>query len=81
MRELLRKEPWISPREVLTMVTINAAHAIGQADSLGRISPGFRADLIAIPSAQTARSVFDTIMAFEETVPWMMVEGEELRLR
>ena len=80
MRELLRKEPWISPREVLTMATVNAAHAIGQADSLGRISPGFRADLIAIPSAQTGRGVFDTIVAFEGTVPWMMVNGEALSL-
>ena len=81
MRELLRKEPWISPREVLTMATVNAAHAIGQADSLGRISPGFRADLIAIPSAQTGKDVFDAIVAFEGTVPWMMVDGETLSLR
>ena len=58
------------------MVTVNAARAIGQTDSLGRISPGFRADLIAIPSAQTGRGVFDTIVAFEGTVPWMMVDGE-----
>ena len=63
------------------MVTVNAARAIGQTDSLGRISPGFRADLIAIPSAQTGNGVFDTIVAFEGTVPWMMVEGEELRPR
>jgi cytosine/adenosine deaminase-related metal-dependent hydrolase len=81
MRELLRKEPWISPREVLTMATVNAAHATGQADSLGRISSGFRADLIAIPSAETGRSVFDTIVAFEGTIPWMMVDGETLSLR
>jgi cytosine/adenosine deaminase-related metal-dependent hydrolase len=81
MRELLRKEPWISPREVLTMATVNAAHAIGQADSLGRISPGFCADLIAIPSAETGRSVFDAVAAFEGTIPWMMVNGEILSLR
>jgi cytosine/adenosine deaminase-related metal-dependent hydrolase len=81
MRELLRKEPWISPREVLTMATVNGAHAIGQTDSLGKISPGFRADLIAIPSAETGRGVFDAIVAFEGTVPWMMVDGETLRLR
>jgi cytosine/adenosine deaminase-related metal-dependent hydrolase len=81
MRELLRKEPWISPREALTMVTVNAADAIGLADSLGRINPGFRADLIAIPSTQTGEGVFDAIVAFEGTVRWMMVEGEELRPR
>jgi len=81
MRELLRKEPWISPREVLTMATVNAAHAIGHADSLGRISPGFRADLIAIPSARTGTGVFDGIVEFEKIVPWMMVDGEALSLR
>ena len=81
MRELLRKEPWISPREALTMVTVNAADAIGQADALGRINPGFRADLIAIPSTQTGEGVFDAIVAFEGTVRWMMVEGAELRPR
>jgi cytosine/adenosine deaminase-related metal-dependent hydrolase len=76
MRELLRKEPWISPREVFTMVTVNAARAIGQEDSLGQISPGFRADLITIPSAEAGRGIFDAIVAFEGTVPWMMVGGE-----
>ena len=81
IRELLRKEPWISPREALTMVTVNAADAIGQTDELGRINPGFRADLIAIPSTETGEGVFDTIVAFEGTVPWMMVEGAELRPR
>lgn len=81
MRELLRKEPWISPREVLTMATVNAAHAIGHADSLGTISPGFRADLIAIPSARTGTGVFDGIVEFEKIVPWMMVDGEALSLR
>ena len=81
MRELLRKHPWISPREALEMATVNAAHAIGQGGMLGTISPGFRADLIAIPFAETKRDVFDAIVAFEETTPWMMVDGKELRLR
>ena len=76
MRELLRKEPWISPREVLAMATVNGACAIGQGDSLGKISPGFRADLIAIPSAATGRNAIDAIVAFEGTGPWMMVDGE-----
>jgi cytosine/adenosine deaminase-related metal-dependent hydrolase len=76
MRELLRKEPWISPQEALTMVTVNAARAIGQGASLGKIGPGFRADLIAIPSAETGGIAFDTIVAFEGAVPWMMLDGE-----
>jgi cytosine/adenosine deaminase-related metal-dependent hydrolase len=77
MRELLRKHPWISPREVLEMATVNAAHAIGQRGMLGAIAPGSRADLIAIPSVETGK-VFDAIVAFEEPAPWMMVDGREL---
>jgi aminodeoxyfutalosine deaminase len=81
MRELLRKEPWISPREVLEMATVNAAHAIGQGGMLGTISPGSRADLIAIPSGETGKEAFDAIVAFEEATSWMMVDGKELCLR
>jgi cytosine/adenosine deaminase-related metal-dependent hydrolase len=81
MRELLQKQPWISPREVLEMATVNAARAIGQGGMLGAVSPGFRADLIAIPFAQTGTDVFEAIVAFEEATPWMMVDGRELRLR
>jgi cytosine/adenosine deaminase-related metal-dependent hydrolase len=81
MRELLRKEPWISPRELLEMATLNGAKAIGQVGALGQISPGFRADLIAIPSAKTGKDLFDTIVSFEGTVPWVMVDGAALCLR
>ena len=78
MRELIRKEPGISPREVLAMITTNAAEAIGQGDSLGKISPGLFADLIGIPCGQTGDDLFEEIAQFEGTVPWMMVNGVEL---
>ncbi len=81
MRELLRKQPWISPREVLEMATVNGAQAIGQGGTLGAARPGFRADLIAIPYAETGKEVFDAIVAFEEATPWMMVDGKELRVQ
>ncbi len=75
MRELLRKEPGLSPREIVAMATLNGAQAIGQPDSLGKIAPGTYADLIAVPEAPSATDVFETIVAFEETVPWIMVNG------
>jgi len=81
MRELRRQEPSVSSREALAMATVNGARAIGQAASLGGISPGFRADLIAIASVETERDVFDAIVAFEGTVSWMMVDGKKLDLR
>ena len=76
MRELVTKEPWISPREVLTMATVNGARAVGQSSSLGSIRAGFLADLIAIPSTRPAADAFDAIIAFDGTVPWIMVNGE-----
>jgi len=80
MRELLSKEPWISPDEVLAMATTNAARAIGQEDSLGKISPGFQADLIALPSVTNGTGVADSVVAFDQAVPWTMVNGEILGL-
>ena len=63
------------------MATVNGAHAIGRADSLGKISSGFDADLIAIPSTATGKNVFDAIAAFDETIRWMMVGGDVLSFR
>jgi cytosine/adenosine deaminase-related metal-dependent hydrolase len=75
MRELLRKEPRLSPRELLIMATLNGARAIGQRDLLGTIQRGAYADLISVPEAPSAAGAFETIVAFEETVPWVMVNG------
>jgi cytosine/adenosine deaminase-related metal-dependent hydrolase len=76
MRELLRNESWLSPREVVAMATINGAQAIGQPDLIGKIRPTAYADLIALPGAPSAADIFERIVAFEASVPWMMVNGE-----
>ena len=74
MRELMREESGVSPRQAVEMATVNGAAAIGQRDSLGKISPGACADLIALPIAPGS-DVFENIVEFEKTVPWMMVNG------
>jgi cytosine/adenosine deaminase-related metal-dependent hydrolase len=75
LRELLQKEPWLSPEEALATITVNAARALGRGSSLGKIRGGFRADLIALPIAPGETDVFESIVAFEQTVPWVMVNG------
>jgi imidazolonepropionase len=35
----------LSPAEALAAVTVNAAHVLGRADRIGRIAPGYEADL------------------------------------
>jgi cytosine/adenosine deaminase-related metal-dependent hydrolase len=78
MRELLRTEPGLAPRDLVEMVTVRAAQAIGEESKLGQISPGFHADLIAIPFETAPRNSWDYIVAFERTVSWTMVNGRVL---
>jgi imidazolonepropionase len=38
----------LSPEEALSACTVNAAHILGRADTLGRLAPGFAADLVLL---------------------------------
>jgi len=78
MRAFQSSEPGISPDKILEMVTVNAATALRQENVLGRIRPGFRADLISVPCSG-ACDVFEDIIAFEDTVNWMVLNGKEKR--
>jgi len=49
MRTLSESFPMLDPSEILRMVTIAPAAAIGRAGMLGELSPGALADFIAIP--------------------------------
>src|ERR1041385_7814265 len=79
MRTFERNEPALSPRQILEMVTVNAARALGQGDRLGQIAPGFLADLIALPCPGSA-TAFEEIVAFKATVTWMMTDGKSVNL-
>lgn len=74
MRELLRKNPGVSPREALEMTTMHGAAALGQQGKLGCIRAEAFADLIALPNS--TGDLFETVAAFEETIPWRMVNGK-----
>jgi cytosine/adenosine deaminase-related metal-dependent hydrolase len=80
MRQLLSIELTISPQELLEMVTVNAAAALRQQHSLGRIRRGFTADLIAIPAEGKKSEVLAKVVGFDDQVPWKMVEGQVLEL-
>jgi imidazolonepropionase len=38
----------LAPAEALSACTVNAAHVLGRGDRLGRIAPGYRADLVLL---------------------------------
>ncbi len=75
MRQLHATERAISARELFEMVTIAPARALGQQHSLGRLVPGFKADLIALPAAMAGEELFDELLEFDEKVSWSMVNG------
>ena len=75
MRAFRRSEPEISQEKIFEMVTVNPASALRQQNTLGRIRPGFRADLIAIPCAE-GDDLFAEIVAFDGETNWMMVNGK-----
>jgi cytosine/adenosine deaminase-related metal-dependent hydrolase len=75
MRAFQRNEPAISPEKVLEMVTVNSASALIQHNALGRIRPGFKADLVAIPCTD-GRDLFAEIVAFQGGINWMMTNGK-----
>jgi cytosine/adenosine deaminase-related metal-dependent hydrolase len=74
MRQLLRQQPSLSPRDVLEMATTNGARALAQPNLLGVLRPNAAADLIALPDA-SGGDVFEKIVAFEGNVPWIMTNG------
>jgi aminodeoxyfutalosine deaminase len=75
MRAFQRIEPESSPEKIFEMVTVNSALALSQQNTLGRIRPGFRADLIAVPCSG-GRDLFGEIVAFDGEISWMMVNGK-----
>ncbi|MEY2485279.1 MAG: aminodeoxyfutalosine deaminase [Verrucomicrobiota bacterium] len=77
MRALQRNYPNVRPEYLLETVTLNPARALGQESALGKISPGFYADLITIPDRRTGH-LFEQIIGFDQTVPWMMIDGQSL---
>jgi len=76
MRGLQRVAPSLSPRELLEMITTNPASALGQTKSLGRVRSGFRADLISLPLSILDGDPLAQIVAFDEPVNWMMIDGK-----
>jgi aminodeoxyfutalosine deaminase len=77
MRAFQKEFPMVSPEEILKMVTLNPALALGKPHVLGLIRKNRWADLIAVPIARST-SLFDEIVAFDEPASWSMIGGRIL---
>jgi aminodeoxyfutalosine deaminase len=64
----------IDPQEILEMVTVRPAWALGKPDTLGRVRPNYLADLIALPWSKTG-DIFESIIAYDGPINWLMIGG------
>lgn len=76
MQLFQREYPHLTEQEILKMVTIYPAVAIGQPDRLGKIVPGAYADLIAIPYVEGVVDVYAAVLAHRLPIEWSMLRGE-----
>jgi len=75
MRQFQSAHHGVSPREILELATTNAAAALRQEKVLGRIRPGFYADLITIPNGGPGTDVFEQIITFADAVLTVLIRG------
>jgi cytosine/adenosine deaminase-related metal-dependent hydrolase len=75
MRALSDKDKNLSPEEILQMVTVNGARALGLAGKIGQLSAHASADLIAIPFPARSANLYETVLAHSGNVAASMIEG------
>jgi len=75
MRAFQKEFPGVSPEQVLQMATVNPAMALHQENVIGRIRPGFYADLVAVQCSERDNP-FEQIVGFDGLIDWIMVNGK-----
>lgn len=79
-----RDQAFLSAADVLEHATVQSARAIGRGDDLGRIAPGFRADLLLVdlsgPRTQPVHDLAATLVhsAHSDDVDTTIVDGRVL---
>jgi cytosine/adenosine deaminase-related metal-dependent hydrolase len=76
MRMAARNHVFVRPKELLEMVTVKPARAIGLEQSLGQIKSGYLADAISIPFTDGYPNIYEEIIDYRNDVLWMMVDGK-----
>ncbi len=80
MRLFHESQPHVTPEEILSMVTVKPAQALGLGHQLGRIKPGYWADLVGIPLSARKKAknsdLFGQVLRYQGMVSFAMVQGE-----
>jgi cytosine/adenosine deaminase-related metal-dependent hydrolase len=84
MRLFKKSCPRVSAEEILSLTTIKPAQALDRGGELGRVKPGYLADLIGIPAPKSKRQkqyLYDYVVNYKKPVSFSMIGGEpKLRL-
>lgn len=76
MQELANREPWLRPRRIVEMATVNAARALGRAGQVGELSEGSLTDLIALPYTGSRAQVWEAAVQHQGRVTASMIDGQ-----
>jgi cytosine/adenosine deaminase-related metal-dependent hydrolase len=76
LRRLRESQPWLTGEQLLRTVTVHPARALQRRGQIGQIVPGAFADLIAVPLSRSVADVHEEVVAFDQPVPWMMIDGQ-----
>ena len=74
MRTFAKFYPEVNPETVLCMATVNGARALRQ--PAGKIAPGAKADLIAVPFIGAGGDAAEVVVNFEGDVAASMINGQ-----
>ncbi len=78
MRLFRKNYPGVSSPEILSMTTVKPAQALGMGHQLGKIKPGYLADLIGIPMSRWKPEpdrLYERVIQFSGTVSFSMIHG------
>jgi cytosine/adenosine deaminase-related metal-dependent hydrolase len=75
MRAFAARHPGVSPRQILQMVTVNGARALGLRGKIGELKRNSRSDMIAVPFAGRIADAFESLVNHAGDVSASMIAG------
>jgi cytosine/adenosine deaminase-related metal-dependent hydrolase len=75
MRSLADRHPWLSPKTLVRLSTLNSARALHRNSRLGQLSPGAMADLVALRTSVKPSRIFDAVLEHRGHVAASMIGG------